>query len=387
MPPVPEYVRTVQSFLRREVIGREAELDRPAGMPLPLYDRFAETGLQNWFVAKEDGGLGLNLSDSVRIVAELAYGDPGVAFTLFIPILATSMLRWYGDDELRAEFLGPLVAEHGFAATLGSEHAAGSELARTGTTVRRDGEHLVLNGRKAYSTDTDFARFLVVIARDVDDPTVYSAVVVPRDALGVTVDKRWPVNGLRASGTYEVSLTDVRVPARNALRGHGLRLLEIGLNASRILIAASALGLSRRLRDIAMDYGKTKQVKDAPLAQNAVFQAKLGQIEMQIDVMAHLCAAAAREYDAVADRADAAAEFLRTGALKSALSAKMFCGQTGWQIASVASELFGGLGYTEDHLVGKLVRDIRHVSIIEAGDDVLRELLFNRFVVPTARRS
>ncbi len=42
--------------------------------------------------------------------------------------------------------------------------------------------------------------------------------------------------------------------------------------------------------------------------------------------------------------------------------------------------MFGGLGYTEDSLIGKLVRDVRSVSIIEAGDDVLRELMFLRYV-------
>lgn len=383
----PEYIRTVQSFLRREVIGHEAELDQLGPAPLPLYERFAETGLTNWWMPKEQGGLGLSLEDSVRIVAELAYGDAGVAFTLFIPVLTTNMVRWYGSPELVEEYLTPLVAGNGFCATLGSEHAAGSELAKIATTVRRDGDDLVLDGAKAYSTDTDFARFLVVIARDAEDPSRYTAIVVPRDTPGVTMDKRWDVNGLRSSATYQVSLSGVRVPATNALRGNGLRLLEIGLNASRILIATTALGIARRARDLCMDYGKTKLVKGAPLGQNAVFAAKLGQLEMQIDVMANQCLAAARDFDAIAVREDAAAEFLRVGTLKSALTTKMFCGQTGWQIVSTASEMFGGLGYTHEHLIGKLLRDVRYVSIVEAGDDVLRELVYSRYVVPVSRRS
>lgn len=380
----PEYVRTVQAFVRREVIGREAELDRLAPAPLPLYERFAETGLMNWWLPKEQGGLGLSLEDSVRIVAELAYGDAGVAFTLFIPVLTSNMVRWYGSEELRAAYLAPLVSSNGFCATLGSEHAAGSELARITTTVRREGSDLVLDGTKAYSTDTDFARFLVVVARDGDQ---YTAVVVPRDTPGITIDKRWEVNGLRSSATYQVSLAGVRVPASNALQGNGLRLLEIGLNASRILIATTALGIARRARDLCMDYAKTKLVKGAPLGQNAVFAAKLGQMEMQIDVMANQCLAAARDFDAIAVREDAGAEFLRVGTLKSALTTKMFCGQTGWQIVSTASEMFGGLGYTHEHQIGKLLRDVRYVSIVEAGDDVLRELVFSRYVVPVSKRS
>jgi alkylation response protein AidB-like acyl-CoA dehydrogenase len=383
----PEYLREVNGFVRRELLGRESLLDSLAEAPLPLYGRFAETGLMNWWLPKEHGGLGLSLEESVRIVAALAYGDAGVAFTLFIPVLTTSMVAWYGADAVKERFLSRLAAEDGFAATLGSEHEAGSELARIGTTVRRDGGWLVLDGAKAFSTDTDFAQFLVVIARSADDPDQYSAVLVPRETPGLTVEKRWDVIGLRSSATYQVALRGCRVPAENALHGHGLRLLEIGLNASRILIAATGLGIARRIRDLCMDYGKTKSVKGAALAANAIFAGRLGQFEMQIDVMANQCLAAAREYDEVAARPDAAEEFLRQGALKSALTAKMFCGQAGWQIAAAASEMFGGVGYTHESIIGKLVRDMRYVSIVEGGDDVLRDLVYNRYVVPVSKRS
>ncbi|MEU4331886.1 acyl-CoA dehydrogenase family protein [Nonomuraea dietziae] len=383
----PAYLRAVQGFARRELAGKDAYLDSLADAPLPLYERFAATGLANWWLPKEIGGLGLGLEESVRITAELAYADAGVAFTLFIPVLTTSMVTWYGSEELKERHLGELVSGNGFCATLGSEHAAGSELARITTTARHEGDTIVLDGQKAFSTNTDFARFLVVVARAQDDPSGYLAVLVPRDTPGVTVDKRWDVIGLRSSATYQVSLSGVRVPKGNVLRGNGLRLLEVGLNASRILIAATALGVARRVRDVCMEYGATKTVKGAPLTGNAVFAARLGQFEMEIEVMANQCTAAARAYDAIAARPDAGEEFLRVGTLKQALTAKMFCGQTGWRIASAASEMFGGLGYTHESVIGKLLRDMRYVSIVEGGDDVLRELVFSRYVVPVSKRS
>lgn len=384
---VPEYLKAVQAFVNRELIGQEPYLDSLAEAPLPLYARFAETGLTNWWLPKEAGGLGLSLEDSVQIVAGLAYGDAGVAFTLFLPILTTNMIRWYAGDELAERHLGRLVEDDAFAATLGSEHGAGSELARITTTMRRDGESVVLDGAKAFSTNTDFAQVLVVIARGQEDPMDFAAVIVPRDTPGITIERRWDVVGVRSSATYEVSLADCRVPAANIMSGNGLRLLEVGLNASRILIAATALGISRRVRDVCMDYGRTKLIKGAPLATNPLFVSRLGQMEMLIDVMAHQCAAAARSYDAIAVRPDAGAEFLRVGTLKAALTTKLFCGQTGWQIASTASEMMGGLGYTSDTVVAKLLRDVRYVSIVEGGDDVQRELLFNRYVVPVSKRS
>ena len=383
----PEYSRAVQSFVQRELIGRDELLDSLAEAPLPLYRRFRDTGLANWWLPKSCGGLGLSLADGVRIVAELAYGDAGVAFTLFIPVLGSSMVNWYGDADLSRKYLGKLAADGGFCATLGSEHAAGSELARRSATVRRSDDTLILTGQKAFSTNTAFADFLVVIARDQASPSQYLAVLVPRDTPGITIEKRWPVIGLRSSATYQVSLEECQVPAGNALRGNGLRLLEVGLNASRILIAATGLGIARRVRDECMNYAKNKQLKGSPLTANPIFAARLGQFEMDIDVMASQCLTAARDYDAVAAREDAGAEFLRLGTLKSAITAKMFCGQAGWRIASAASEMFGGRGYTSEAVIGKLLRDIRYVSIVEGGDDVLRELMFSRYVVPVSKRS
>lgn len=383
----PEHIRTVNGFVHRELLGQDAYLDSFADAPLPLYERFGETGLSNWWLPEEYGGPGLNLEESVRMVSALAYGDAGVAFTLFLPVMGSTMLSLYGSQELKDQYLKQLAAERGFCATLGSEHEAGSELGRITTTVRREGDTLVLNGVKAFSTNTDFSQFLVVIARSAENAGNYLAVVVPRDAPGIRIERRWNVIGVRSSATYEVTLDNCRVPAGNALNGNGLRILEIGLNASRILIATTALGVARRVRDVCMDYAKTKQIKGAPLVGNAVFASRLGQFEMQIEVMYNQCLAAARDFDQVMAQPDAAEQFLRLGTVKSALVAKMFCGQVGWQIAATASEMFGGLGYTHETVIGKLLRDIRYVSIVEGGDDVLRDLVFSRYVVPVSKRA
>lgn len=375
----------IRKFIRAELIGKHKELDALADAPMPLYDTFAADGLANWWLPADVGGRGLSLEESVDIVSELSYGDAGVAFTAFISILGTTMVDLYAGRELREQLLAPMAKTGRFCATLGSEAAAGSELARITTTAVRSGDKLVISGKKFFSTNADFADFLVVIARSEGDDHV--AVVVPRQTPGISIDRRWNMLGLRASGTYRVSLSECRVPAANCLSGNGLRLLEIALNASRILIAATAIGVSRCIRDLGMEYGKRKSLRGAKLASNDVFGAKLAEMEIGIHAMREVCRAAARDFDAVMSRPDAAEEFVREGSLKSALVAKTFCGRTGWNIATIGSELFGGLGYTDELLIGKLVRDIRYVSIVEGGDDVLRDLIYKRFVVPPKKRA
>ncbi|MDT3398010.1 acyl-CoA dehydrogenase family protein [Streptomyces sp. B1866] len=382
----PEDLKTVRRFVKG-ALGGDAPVDALADKPLELYDTFRETGLANWWLPEEAGGRGFGLEDSVEIVNELAYGDAGVAFTLFISVLGTSMVQLYGSEELKATYLAPMAERGSFCATLGSERTAGSELNKIETIASREGDDLVVTGEKFFSTNTDFADFLIVVARAADDPESYLAVLVPRDTPGVEIVKRWDVIGLRASHTYQVRLDHCRVPAAHLLAGSGLRLLEIGLNASRILIAATAIGVARRIRDHCMIYAKSKPFRDGTLLDSPVFAQRLGQMEMQIDVMKSHCLKAARDYDQIMGGPDPATVFARQGTLKSALTAKMFCGQAGWDVASVGSEMFGGLGYTHESPIGKLLRDIRYVSIVEGGDDVMRELVFSRYVIPVPRRT
>ncbi|WP_433598128.1 acyl-CoA dehydrogenase family protein [Nocardia sp. CA-135953] len=382
----PQHLQSLRDFVAEELIPRQDYLDSFDSAPLPLYERFHKTGLSNWWIAEDLGGLGIGLEDSVDIVSELAYGDAGAAFTLFVSILGTSIVDLYASAELRARYLEPMVANGTFCATVGSEEEAGSELSRITTTATRQGAGLVLTGEKYFSTNAGFADFYIVIARSDEAADGYVGVLVPRDTPGLRVVRRWEMIGLRASATYQLSLRDCRVPATHLLDGHGLRLLEFGLNASRILIAATAIGISRRIRDLCMDYGKTKYIRREPLTSNAVFAAKLGQLETMIEVMRNQCRAAGREYDALMRSPGAAVEFRRQGSLRSALTTKLFCGQTGWAIAGTGSEMFGGLGYTTDSIVGKLVRDMRYIAIVEGGEDVLRDIVYNRYVLPPSKR-
>lgn len=380
-----ELVDKVHEFAAKELMGKERDFDTPSDMPSALYTAFADNGLANWWLPESIGGSGISLEDSVDIVSELAYADAGAAFALYISIIGTTAVWLFGSESLKRRWLSPMTENGSFCATLGSERAAGSELSSITTSARSDGAEVIINGSKFFSTNADFADFLVVIARCEDDLD-FTAVVVPRNTPGVQVVKRWNTIGLRAAGTYQVSFENCRVQAGNRLAGNGLTILEVALNPSRVLIASTALGICRRIRDVCMEYAKGKPLAERTLLAHPVFGNRMGQIESLLSVMENQCKAAARAYDAMMSRDDAAAVFLHEGALKSALVSKMFCGQAGWQVASMASELFGGLGYTDEILIGKLLRDVRFAAIVEGGDDVLREMLYRRHVIPSFLR-
>lgn len=356
---------------------------REAGAPLPE----PPPGLRDWWLPPALGGR--TLAEAVDIVDELAYGDAGFAFSRLVSVIGAIATWLYGEPGL-AELLPGLAERGGAFATVASERVAGSELDRMATVVVHEADTVVLTGEKLFSTNAAEAEYLLVAARyegaGPDDPP-YVLVVVPAGTAGLTVGQRWGTSGLTTSPVYPVSLADCRVPAGNVLHGHGLRLLEVCLNPSRVLIAATAIGMARRIRDVCLEHAATRTVAGAPLTAHPLFGDKLAQIEIDVLAMRALCRSAAAEYDAIMAGPDPAAAFALRGALKSAVAAKVFCGRAGWAAASVASELFGGLGYTDAVPIGRLLHDMRYVSLVEGGEDVLRELIYRRHVVPRARRA
>jgi alkylation response protein AidB-like acyl-CoA dehydrogenase len=352
----------------------------------PLWQEFQAAGLANWWLPTGLGGPGISLHRSVELVARLAYLDPGFAFTSFLSILAARMLELYGNPGPAGELLSQMSADGSFCAALGSETAAGSELANTRTTFRRVGGRIVINGEKAFSTNLGFAGFCLVLARNEDDARDFSMITVPRGTAGFEVGQRWQMSGLQGTGTYPAGFVNCSVPADHELNGNGMRILEVGLNASRILMSSISIGIARRVRDISMDYAGSKQLGERPLQQNAVFAARMGQLESELESLKSVCLRAATDYDQVYFGPDPARSFYRYGVIKSAIMAKMHCGRTGWKIVSDASEGFGGLGYTEHHPIQRLMRDMRHISIVEGGDDVLRQLTYGRYVKRPSQR-
>jgi alkylation response protein AidB-like acyl-CoA dehydrogenase len=185
--PLAQILPRVRQFAREELLPQQAHLDSFPEVPLPLNRSFHELGVSGWWLPQRYGGMGLGLEESVDIVSELAYGDAGVAFTSFISILGTTMVSLYGSEELKERHLTPLARDGRFCATLASERAAGSELTKIATIAAREGDDVVLNGEKFFSTNAGFASFLVVIARSTGNPPEHIAMLVPADAPGVRI--------------------------------------------------------------------------------------------------------------------------------------------------------------------------------------------------------
>ncbi len=380
-----EFEKAIDAFIAENMMGESPSLSSDPSLPSPVFEWFCRGGLCNWWIGQEFGGRGFSLKDSVQVIAKLAYAECGIASAALTAILSSRLLEIFGTKQQQQNFLVPLVKTGGFSALAASEIGCGSELLGMSTVCTPSGTKCVLNGRKAFSTSSAFADFVVVVAKLPDDEG-FTAVIVPKGTPGMIFEKRWNLIGLKSCNVYGIQFVNCEVPVENMIEGNGLRVLEVALNASRILIAATGIGMGRRIRDLALDYGKNKILKGSVMLENPVFAAKLGQMEMEIETMNTMCRVAAEDYDTMFAAPNAKELFVRTGIVKSAIVAKLLCGQMAWHIASTGSEMFGGTGYSNESLMFRLMSDIRHISIVEGGEDVARDILYGRYVKNLAKQ-
>ena len=376
-----DFLLKIEDFVKNNLTGDWSRFDQEAPEPPhPIIKSFHAAGLSNWWLPSEFGGRNISLEDSVDIVAALAYGDAGIAFSLFLSIIGTSVLDVFGSPELKKKFFGNFARNGSYAALAGSEKEAGSELLNIKTQSALEGSNFVINGSKFISTNAKFADFIVTITADSTAPTGFRAILVPNGAEGLQVVKRWPMIGVRAAGSYQLEFKNCKIPKENGLEPNGLRILEIGLNPSRILIAACAIGIGRRMRDLCLEYAKNKMLRGKSMMENSVFAAKMGQMEMEIDCMRAVCKSAARDVDAIHKSPDRAAHYLRVGTgkiephLQNVLWTNRMAARQRW------FRNVWWTRYTEEMLAGKLLRDMRYIAIVEGGEDVTRDLIFSRYV-------
>ena len=161
----------------------------------------------------------------------------------------------FGTEEQKRRWLPRLCSGEALAAFGLTEAGGGSDAGATRTTARLDGDAWVVNGSKAFITNsgTDLTELVTVTAvtgTRADGGKEISAIAIPSGTPGFAVGKRYSKVGWNASDTRELSFTDVRVPAENLVgeRGRGYAQFLSILDEGRIAIAALAVGPGAGLR-------------------------------------------------------------------------------------------------------------------------------------------
>jgi short/branched chain acyl-CoA dehydrogenase len=317
------------------------------------------------------GGMGGDYLALCLAIEELARVDSSVAVTLEAGISLGAMpIYRYGTGEQKATWLPRLASGEALAAFGLTEPGFGSDAGGTATKAVLDGDQWVINGTKAFITNsgTDITALVTVTAvtgTNEDGSKEISSIIVPSGTPGFTVQPGYSKVGWCASDTHELTFDDVRVPAANLLgqRGRGyaqfLRILDEG----RIAFAAIGAGLAQGCVDESVRYAKERYAFGQPIGDFQAIQFKIADMEAR----AHTARLA---YQDAARRLLAGEDFKRQAAI-----AKLHASEAAMDNAREATQVHGGYGFMNEFPVGRFYRDAKILEIGEGTSEVQRMII------------
>jgi len=366
-----EVIATVRSLVRDRVIPHEAEIDATDEMPAGLRQEAARMGLFGFAIPEEYGGLGLTMSQEVRLVMELGYTTP--AFRSMFGTnngIAGHVLLEGGTQEQKKLYLPKLASGEWTAAFALTEENAGSDPAGLVTSVAAaPGGGWVVNGLKRFITNAPVADVFMVFARHADGPAAgkISVLMVAAGTPGVTVGRKDEKMGQHGAWTSEVLFEDVRVSAETLIGtpGEGYLTAMRCLAHGRLHISALCVGLAQRALDETVSYALGRQQGGNVIADYQLIQGLIA--DSQTDVMAgrSLVLSAAADFDSGADRRLAPS------------CAKYFASEMVGRVADRAVQVHGGVGYMRGVAVERIYRDARLFRIYE-GTSQIQQLVIAR---------
>lgn len=360
---------SVHEFFNREYPPHVVrEMDAKEQYPDKLLKQAAELGWTALPFPEEYGGAGATAVDLAVLLEAASWHMIGAASVINRSVIFGGLsILTYGSEEHKRRFI-PEIIKGDITFSLGlTEPDAGSDALNLRTTAVRDGNEWVLNGTKMFCSGADVADYILVVAitnPDVPRRNGLSIFLVDPSLPGVSV-RRIPVLGWRTTGTCEVNLVDVRVPADMVLGNlnEGWRNIRSTLGHSRSNLSAIATGAAQRVVDDAVAYAQQRIQFDQPIGSFQAIQHMLADMQTQVD------AARLMAYRA--------AYLVSQGAkcTRETAMAKLYCTETWAKVATMGMQIMGGYGYSMEFDMQRHFRDSRLPVVGEGSSQIQRNII------------
>jgi alkylation response protein AidB-like acyl-CoA dehydrogenase len=337
--------------VRRYATGdlRMAARDADEGKQLPvnLIEKGWELGYLQASIPEAYDGFGERSAlTGVLAMEELAYGDLSGALAVMTPGLFATPILLAGSDDQKTKYIPPVIEMEWkpFTAAL-MEPFFDFDPQELATTAELEDDMYVITGEKAYVPFAADAAAMIVYA-NLDGIT--QGFIVPRGVSGLEVGERQKLLGLHALPLYPVKLNGIRIPQEDRLGGPEGHDFAPILDASRVTLAAMAVGLSKAAFEYSRDYAKDRDVFGVKVAQKQAIAFMLAEMATEIEAIRLLVWEAAWMLDNHNSEASKQAYLAITGAADMAM-----------MVTDRAVQILGGHGYIREHPVELWMRNGR----------------------------
>ena len=379
-----DYLARLTAFMDEHVYPNEhlyhQQIDEaPSRWQVPpimeqLKEKARAAGLWNLFMPNLHYGVGLTnveYAPLCEIMGRIQWA--GEVFNCSAPDTGNmETIEKYGTEAHKQEWLTPLLAGEIRSAFCMTEPAvASSDATNIQSSIVRDGDDYVINGRKWWSSGAGDPRCKILIFMGKTDPEApkhkqQSMILVPRDTQGVTVMRPLSVFGYDHAphGHMEVDFKDVRVPVSNILlgEGRGFEIAQGRLGPGRIHHAMRMIGLAERALEYMCKRTKSRVAFGKPVSEQTVTLERIAESRIAIDSARLLVLKAAHMMDTVGNK------FARSEIAQiKVLAPNMACKVIDWAI-----QAHGGGGVSDDFPLAYAYAHARTIRLADGPDEVHR---------------
>ena len=382
-PKVIELQDSLRAFMEAHVYLNEQRFDDEVGQgdrwqPTRLIEELKAkakaAGLWNLFLPASERGAGLSNTEYAplcEIMGRVLWAPE--VFNCSAPDTGNmEVLERYGTAEQKRQWLEPLLEGRIRSAfTMTEPDVASSDATNIETSIVRDGDEYVINGRKWWSSGAGDPRCKIFILMGKTDPqgaryAQQSMVLVPRETPGVKILRHLPVFGYDDAphGHMEIAFEKVRVSAANIVlgEGRGFEIAQGRLGPGRIHHCMRLIGLSERALEKMCKRVKTRVTFGKPVAEQTVTLERIADARIMIDQARLLTLKAAYLMDTVGNKA-ARAEI----AMIKVAAPVMACQVIDWAI-----QAHGGAGVCDDFGLARAYAHARTLRLADGPDEVHR---------------
>lgn len=341
--------------------------DETAEMPREMLEEAAKLGLAAIYVPEDQGGSGLSRLDATLIFEALALSCPSVSSFLSIHNMITWMVATFGNETLQDKYLADLCQMKKIGSYCLTEPESGSDAAALRTKAVRTNEGYQLTGTKSFISGGDYSDLYIVMCRTGDETAKgISAIIVDKDAEGLSFGAQERKMGWRAQPTAQVMMDKCSTPAENLLgtEGDGFSYAMMGLDGGRLNIAAAALGGAQAAYEKALTYSSERKAFGRSIDKFQSVQFKIADMFTNLEVARTFLHKAAWKLD-----------IKTTDATRACAMAKRHVTDVCFDVANEALQIHGGYGYLTDYGIEKIVRDLRVHQILEGTNEIMRVII------------
>ncbi len=361
---------TVAKLAGEKIAPRASEVDQKAEYPQDVFELLCRQGIIGMTLPTEYGGAGSSLLDLCIVVEELAKVCTAAALMPVMSNIIGTMLIYGGTAEQKKRYLPPLArGEIRFSNAITEPNAGSDVSAITSRAERRDGGY-VINGVKCFITGAGLSDYYVAFAKLVDggEKRGISAFIVPKEIPGLAIGKFEKKMGIRGMPSAEVIFSNCFVPSDALLgkEGGGLKVVLNSMTRNRPAIGARGVGLAQGAFDVALAHCKTRKAFGGRLLDLQGLQFKLADMAIEIEAARQLVHRGADLIDKGIDHS-ALIGILAMG--------KCFATDTAMRVSTEAVQLLGAYGYSQEFPLERLMRDAKHLQIVDGSNEIQRVLI------------